>query len=112
MNRWGIPKDIEKRVREQGRLCAYCKYRMMEHSPSGHYRKTVATWEHINNAKWNDRRIMDLNVVRCCASCNSSKGTKRLLEWFESSFCKSPGITESTVRKPVKDFLRKYRDLA
>lgn len=40
-------------------------------------RKTVATWEHIIN----DASIVTReNIALCCVACNSSKGTKRLLE--------------------------------
>ena len=62
-------------------------------------RKSVATWEHIIN----DARIVTReNIARCCASCNSSKGTKELSTWIESAYCKRRGISRDTVADVVK----------
>ncbi len=111
MNDWGIPEDAENRIRRRDRKCVYCHVRLMEKWKRGRPRKTVASWEHICNAKWNDPTFL-LNVVRCCWSCNSSKGKKRLLKWFESSYCQGKRISEKSVGSPVKVFLKKHRKLA
>jgi hypothetical protein len=67
-------------------------------------RKAVTTWEHIIN----DASIVSReNIVRCCAACNSSKGRKKLSEWFESSYCKKRGINKDTVAEVVKKALKK-----
>ena len=59
----------------------------------------MATWEHIVN----DARIINRgNITRCCFSCNSSKGTKKLSDWLESDYCKKRGITTDTVAEVVK----------
>jgi hypothetical protein len=43
--------------------------------PTYVYRKAFATWEHIIN----DACIVTRkNIARCCVSCNSSIGTKKL----------------------------------
>ena len=42
------------------------------------------------------------NIVRCCFSCNSSKGTKKLSDWLESDYCKKRGITKDTVDEVVR----------
>ena len=46
------------------------------------------------------------NIARCCAACNSSKGTKPLAAWIASQYCKTQGITKDTVAEVVKQALR------
>jgi hypothetical protein len=71
-------------------------------SPRGP-RKTAATWEHIIN----DASIVTReNIARCCVACNSSKGTKKLSEWIQSSYCKKRGISKDAVAEVVKEALR------
>jgi len=102
MNNWGIPDWLEKEVRERDKTCVYCGIQMIEKMPSGSYRKSVATWEHIIN----DERIINReNIARCCVSCNSSKGTKKLKDWIQSSYCRKRGINQDTVAEVVKEAL-------
>jgi hypothetical protein len=76
---------------------------MIEQMPLSGSRKTVATWEHIIN----DASIVTReNIARCCFACNSSKGTKKLSDWLNSSYCKKHGISKDTVAKIVKQALR------
>jgi len=76
---------------------------IFESPPAGGSRKSVATWEHIVN----DARIVTRqNIARCCASCNSSKGTKELSVWIESTYCKRRGIDRDTVADIVKQALK------
>jgi len=76
---------------------------MFESPPADGSRRYVATWKHIIN----DARIVTLeNIARCCAACNSSKGTKKLSLWIESSYCKRRGISKETVADVVKQALR------
>lgn len=112
MNQWGVPKHIEDRVKDRDRNCVYCHIPLKERTPQGRSRKSTATFEHINNDRWDDVAIMDLNVVRSCTSCNASKGTKRLLTWLTSNYCKERGISARSVASPVRAFLRKCRSLA
>jgi hypothetical protein len=42
------------------------------------------------------------NIARCCAACNSSKGTKALATWLTSSYCARRGITSGTVAEVAK----------
>lgn len=103
MNKWGIPAWLEREVRQRDKKCVYCGTRMRESLPANGSRKYVATWEHIIN----DARIVTReNIARCCASCNSSKGTKKLSLWIESSYCKRRGIGRNTVADVVKQSLR------
>jgi hypothetical protein len=102
MNNWGIPDWLEKEVRERDKTCVYCGIQMIEKMLSGSYRKSVATWEHIIN----DERIVNReNIARCCVSCNSSKGTKKLKDWIQSSYCRKRGINQDTVAEVVKEAL-------
>jgi hypothetical protein len=100
MNRWNIPKWLEKEVIARDKHCIYCGVEM---STDGS-RKSFATWEHIIN----DANIITReNIARCCASCNSSKGTKDLKEWLKSSYCLKKGINKDTVADVVKKALDK-----
>jgi hypothetical protein len=47
-----------------------------------------------------------VDIARCCAACNSSKGRKKLADWLQSSYCKKRGINEDTVAEVVKEALR------
>jgi hypothetical protein len=102
MNRWGIPARLEEEVRERDTVCVYCGTQMVETTSQGGSRRIVATWEHIIN----DASIVTSeNIARCCAACNSSKGTKDLVDWLRSKYCKTHGITEDTVADVVKEAL-------
>jgi len=100
MNRWNIPEWLEKEVKERDKLCVYCGVEMV----SGGSQKSCATWEHIIN----DASIITReNIARCCAPCNSSKGTKDLKEWLKSDYCKKKNINKDTVADVVKKALEK-----
>ncbi len=76
---------------------------MIEQMPPHGPRSNVATCEHIIN----DARITTReNIARCCFACNSSKGTKKLSEWLQSSYCKKHGINKHTVAEIVKQALK------
>jgi len=107
MNRWGIPAWLEEEVKRRDKACVYCGIQMIEQMPSHGSRKAVATWEHIiNNASIVTRE----NIARCCFACNSSKGTKKLSDWIQSSYCKKRGINKDTVAEVVKNALRTERE--
>jgi hypothetical protein len=102
MNIWGIPDWLEKEVRERDKTCVYCGIQLIEKMPISGPRKSVATWEHIIN----DEKFINLeNIARCCVSCNSSKGTKKLSDWIKSSYCRKRGINQDTVAEVVKEVL-------
>ena len=103
MNHWGIPDWLEREVKERDKTCVYCGTQMIEQMPPRGPRKAVATWEHIIN----DASIVTReNNARCCAACNSSKGTKNLSEWIQSSYCRMRGISKDTVAEVVKKALK------
>ena len=108
MNRWNIPEWLEEEVKARDKFCVYCGVLMVDKMPSIGSRKSVATWEHIIN----DASIITRgNIARCCASCNSSKGTKELSHWLESSYCKKKGINPNTVAPVVKNALNSKKQL-
>jgi hypothetical protein len=103
MNKWGIPAWLEREVKQRDKQCVYCGTPMLEPPLKYGSRKSVATWEPIIN----DASIVTReNIARCCALCNSSKGTKKLSLWIESSYCKRRGIGRDTVAEVVKQALR------
>ena len=103
MNHWGIPDALEEEIKERDKACVYCGIRMIDRMTATGPRKAVAAWEHIIN----DASIITReNIARCCAACTSSKGTKKLADWLQSSYCKRRGINEGTVAKAVKEALR------
>ena len=103
MNRWNIPDWLEKEVKERDKACVYCGIQMIEQMPPDGSRKSVETWEHIIN----DASIITReNIARCCVSCNSSKGTKKLTDWLNSTYCKKRGINKDTVAEVVKNALK------
>ncbi len=107
MNRWGITDALEKKLRKRDKLCVYCRIKLREYPHASGVPRNKATWEHINN---NDLQSA-INIVRCCGACNASKGAKKLLDWFESEYCKKRNISAQTVRAVVKHWLRNYKPL-
>jgi len=71
-------------------------------------RVNQATIEHLNlDGPFDTSEGLKVeDVVICCCACNSSRGTKRLLDWFKSDYCVSRHINEDTVAEPVKKYLR------
>jgi len=102
MNIWGIPDWLEREVRERDTTCVYCGIQLIEKmSPRGP-RTAMATWEHIiNDAKIVSRE----NIARCCAACNSSKGSKKLSDWIQSRYCKVRGVNKDTLAEVVRKVL-------
>jgi 5-methylcytosine-specific restriction endonuclease McrA len=99
MNNWNIPDWLEKEVNKRDKSCVYCRAKFVTSKRS---KSMLATWEHIIN----DAKIINKeNIARCCVSCNSSKGAKRLSDWLKSDYCKRHRITKSTVAEVVRKAL-------
>ena len=96
MNRWNIPEWLEEEVANRDRRCVYCGVEFLDVTGARHQRPT---WEHIIN---DAQMITGENIVRCCVSCNASKGTRELAVWLESDYCKQRGITAETVAPVVR----------
>jgi len=96
VNRWRIPDALERAIIERDRACVYCG---VDFTAPAATRSARPSWEHIIN----DASIVTLeNIARCCCGCNSSKGTKKLAEWLDSSYCRSRGITRESVAAVVR----------
>jgi hypothetical protein len=99
-NSWGIPKEVEKFVKDRDKSCVYCGREFLDNPEA---RKHKPSWEHIVN----DIRINDINNISlCCLSCNASKGAKLLNDWLKSDYCKRNKITEDSVAEVVKDAIK------
>ena len=96
MNRWNIPDWLELEAIARDRKCVYCGVSFATAHTS---RRDQPSWEHIIN----DASIVTRqNIVRCCVGCNASKGTKTLVAWLNSSYCKERSITQETVAPIVR----------
>lgn len=99
MNRWNIPDWLEREVIERDRHCIYCGVSLTARDAS---RRETPSWEHIIN----DARIVTReNIARCCVGCNASKGTKSLVEWLQSEYCRTRGITPESVAAVARSVL-------
>jgi hypothetical protein len=107
-NSFGIPEDELMKIRGRDKECVYCHKKMIYPFVSDK-RGDCATIEHLNFEGpfyWDDGlRIED--IVICCGQCNSSRGTKRLLDWFGMKYCISNNINEKTIADPVKEYLNR-----
>lgn len=101
-NRYGLPNHDLERIRRRDPRCVYCRKRMIASGSDGP-RTDWATIEHLNRyPPWDAPRT----VAICCWSGNSSRGNRRLRDWFDSDYCVARDINEGTVAAPVKDWLR------
>src|SRR5690349_3805498 len=104
-NRYGLLEDDVNRVRARDVRCVYCRKAMVTPGVRGSSTKDWATIEHLNNVPpWNNPQT----IAICCGSCNSSRGAKPLLRWFESRYCVQRRIRPSTVAGPVLDYIRQH----
>ena len=100
-NKYGIPEVALKKIRERDITCVYC-HKTMTNLNTGGRRSDWATIEHLNYLPpWNN----PVTVAICCGSCNSSRGTKKLLDWFKSAYCLEKDINKETVAKPVVEYI-------
>lgn len=111
-NYFGIPEDVEAEIRARDIYCAYCQGEMKEHNGAKGTPFDKVTLEHLSfdgPFYWKDG-LQKEDIVMCCGRCNSSRGKKRLVDWFNSSYCIGRGINLSFVSESVKDFLRRFPD--
>jgi hypothetical protein len=107
MNRWNIPRWLEKEIEARDTRCVYCGVSFLRIATSQGERPS---WEHIVN---DETIITRENIARCCISCNASKGTKDLAGWLGSRYCVERGITPDTVAQVIKASLtRRYSNQA
>lgn len=100
-NNWNIPEWLETKVRERDTECVYCHIKLKDHRGIKDTPKDKATFEHIDN----DGLPSEENIAMCCAACNSSKGTKKLLDWFDSPYCQEKNICRETVSAVIQKYI-------
>lgn len=105
-NRFGIPEEVEKRIRERDLNCVYChKLMIYPYEPSNH--SDSATIEHFKEKGpfyWKDGLKED-DLAICCGNCNSRRSRLTLKEWFKSKYCIDNKINEHLVAEPVKRYI-------
>src|SRR5262245_47917347 len=109
-NQFGIPKEIESRLRRKFKLCAYCRRKMQEYAGVVGCPSDKATIEHLNRRGpfyWSDG-LRELHLVIACSRCNASRGQLRLTDWFGSPYCVRRKISATTVCLRVREYLRTH----
>lgn len=100
-NNYNIPDRLERKVRDRDKFCVYCGVKFKEYIYTKGTPSDKATFEHIDN----DGEPTEDNIAMSCASCNSSKGVKKLLDWFNSSYCKERNISKKTVASIIQKYI-------
>ncbi len=104
MNKYGLSEEKLNKIRKRDKNCVYC-HKKMSDPVLGKDRKNWATIEHLNHLPpWDNISI----VAICCGSCNSSRGKKRLTDWFKSKYCIENNINYNTIAKPVREYIKNY----
>src|SRR5262249_47335872 len=103
-NRFGIPREVERRLRRKFTVCAYCRREMQEYAgvrgcPSD--KGTIENRTRSGPFYWSDG-LQEEELVLCCGGCNSSRGRKLLAAWFGSRYCREKGICATTVADEVR----------
>ena len=111
-NQFGIPEEELQKIHSRDKKCVYCHKKMI-YPYDVNRRKDSATIEHLNYDGpfyWNDNGFHIEDIVYCCGSCNSSRGIKKLHDWFKSEYCIKRNINENTVTDSVKKYLKHKKD--
>jgi hypothetical protein len=100
--KYGLPGEELLKIFERDTACVYCHKTMLDHDANSN-RGDWSTIEHLNHSPpWNDPKT----VAFCCWSCNSSRGNKKLMDWFKTPYCLCRDINEVTVAEPVRAYIR------
>jgi hypothetical protein len=86
-NQFGIPDGELQKIIQRDKKCVYCHKKMI-FPYDVNRRKDSATIEHLNYDGpfyWGDDGFFIDDIVYCCGSCNSSRGIKKLHDWFKQS---------------------------
>ena len=109
-NKFGIPEGELLKIRARDKKCVYCHNEMIYpfiRAKQG----DCGTIEHLNfdgPFYWNEG-LQIKDIVICCGSCNSSRGQKKLSDWFRTKYCIDQNINEDTVADPVKEYLNRKK---
>jgi len=100
-NKYGLPEDKLDKIRERDNDCVYCHKKMIKPHQGGK-QSDFATIEHLNDLPpWDNIAL----VAFCCGSCNSSRGTKKITDWFKTKYCLERDINYNTVAKPIREYI-------
>ena len=105
-NQFGIPENELQKIRNRDKKCVYC-HKIMINPYNSKNHKDSATIEHLNPLPpfyWKEGMQIE-NITICCGSCNSSRGAKKLYDWFKTKYCVERNINENTISNPVKKYL-------
>jgi hypothetical protein len=110
-NKFGIPKKVLQKLHQRDKKCVYCHKKMIFPYDVNN-RKDSATIEHLNydGPFYWDKGLKAEDIVFCCGSCNSSRGRKKLTDWFKTNYCIARNINENTVSKSVREYLKRNPD--
>jgi hypothetical protein len=100
-NNYNIPDWLEKKVKIRDQFCVYCQVKLKEYPHTKGTPSDKATFEHIDN----DGPPSEENIALCCASCNSSKGVKKLKDWLNSPYCRDKNINIKNVAAIIRLYL-------
>jgi hypothetical protein len=110
-NKFGISARDESEIRVRDKDCVYCHkpMKVFAELPKG-ARQDLATIEHLNfdGPFYVKDGLRKEDIVICCCPCNSSRGTLRLRDWFNSTYCKERKINIGTVAEPVRVYLSDF----
>jgi hypothetical protein len=104
-NKFGIPGNVLSQIKARDKACVYCR-KAMVYPYVAKNSADCATIEHLNfdgPFYWRDR-LRAHDVVLCCGSCNSSRGKKKLTDWFATAYCIDKNINAKTVAAPVRSY--------
>jgi hypothetical protein len=113
-NAFGIPHRDEQELRARDKRCVYCQKAMKTFAQIKAKRGKLAdqaTIEHLNcDGPFYVRDGLKMeDLVICRRGCNSSRGERKLLDWFKTDYCTSRKINAQSVAALVKAYLRRQR---
>lgn len=110
-NKFGILEKDLKKIKERDSKCVYCNKKLIYPYNKKNQRDS-ATIEHLNfDGPFYTKDGLKLeDIAMCCGSCNSSRGQKKLIDWFKSEYCINKNINANTVAKIVKDYLGRNKN--
>jgi len=104
---YGIPDNVLSEIKVRDKLCVYCHKLMIypDQAPKCVDSPSIEHLKYGGPIYWSDGLCKD-GIVICCISCNSSRDSKRLTDWFKSKYCINKNINSDTVADPVKSYLQ------
>ena len=109
-NKFGIPQDVLSRIRLRDSACVYCGKKLIYPYVAKNC-ADCATIEHLNlDGPFYWPKLHAKDIVFCCGSCNSSRGVKRLADWFATPYCRDRNINAKTVAAPVRSYLQRQKN--